>query len=76
MMPEMNGQETLRKIRNYEEEKAVSDDEKVKVIMVTALEDFENITKAFKNKCEAYIVKPLEKDKIIETLDYLGLINL
>ncbi|NLK63045.1 MAG: hypothetical protein GX287_06265 [Fusobacteria bacterium] len=35
-----------------------------KVVMTTALDDFQNVKKAFDYQCEAYLVKPITKDKI------------
>jgi len=75
MMPEMDGQEVLRKIRKYESEKGVADGDSVKVIMTTALSDNENINQAFIDGCEAYLVKPISKSKIIETLADFDLIE-
>jgi len=34
--------------------------------MTTALSDSKNIMGAFRTGCEAYIVKPVEKEKLLE----------
>ena len=68
MMPEIDGQETLERIRAIENQNGVYGLDSVKIVMTTALDDFDNIKVAFKNQCEGYIVKPINKDKIINIL--------
>lgn len=74
MMPGMDGHEVLAKIRAFEEEWGVTGLDGVKVIMVTALGDFENIMKGFRGQCEAYIVKPIQENKLVDHLRDLKLI--
>ena len=45
----------------------------VKVIMTTALGNSKNVMGAFRGGCEAYIVKPVEKKKLFEEIEKLGL---
>lgn len=75
MMPEMDGQEVLAKIRKIEEMNGVLGLDGVKIIMTTALDDFNNIKSAFVGQAEGYIVKPIDKDKVIKALDNLGLLS-
>lgn len=74
MMPEMNGHETLEAIRHLEESKGIMTLDGVKIIMTTALSDSKNIFKAFRNQCEAYLVKPIMKDKLVEAMKSLDLV--
>ncbi|NLO18847.1 MAG: response regulator [Ignavibacteria bacterium] len=74
MMPELDGQEVLAQVRRIEEDYDIYGLDGVKIIMTTALDDFENIKTAFKNQCEGYIVKPIEKDKIVQKISDLDLI--
>jgi two-component system chemotaxis response regulator CheY len=74
MMPEMDGQAVLNEIRRLESEKDIKGLEGVKIIMTTALDDFENIKRAFKHQAEGYIVKPIDKDKVIKALIDLELL--
>jgi two-component system chemotaxis response regulator CheY len=76
MMPEMDGYETLKAIRHIEDEHGIGDPDRAKVIMTTALDDSQNVTRAFKVGCGAYIVKPVEKDKLLEEMEKLGLVEL
>ncbi len=75
MMPKVNGHEALRNIRIYETEKGINSDKEVKVIMTTVLEDSKNVmTALYKGGAVAYIVKPIDKQKLINELKDLGLI--
>jgi two-component system chemotaxis response regulator CheY len=74
MMPEMDGQAVLQEIRQLEKDKGIPADEQVKVIMITALDDSENIMQALvKGKCEGYLTKPVSKARMQEQLVELGL---
>lgn len=75
MMPEMDGYEVLKEIRKIEEERGVSGLSGVKIIMTTALSDPKNIMMAFKEQCEDYLIKPVEKMKLINKIQKLGLIK-
>jgi two-component system, chemotaxis family, chemotaxis protein CheY len=74
MMPEMDGQEVLTEIRKMEKAKGIFPSEAAKIIMTTALSDPKNVMQAFKGQCEAYLVKPFKKDKLLEILNDLRLI--
>ncbi|MHC4425093.1 MAG: response regulator [Planctomycetota bacterium] len=76
MMPEMDGHKALKAIRRIENERGIAGSDSVKVIMTTALGDSGNAMGAFRTGCEAYIVKPIEKYKLLEETEKLGLINL
>ncbi|AHC15538.1 response regulator [Salinispira pacifica] len=74
MMPNMDGQEVLKKIRIYESEHGIGGLQGVKIIMTTALKDSGNIMKAFNAQCEAYLPKPIEKEDVLKTVRDFGLI--
>lgn len=74
LMPQVDGQQVLKGIRNMEEAEGIMIGNGVKIIMVTALSDKENVFTAFKELCDAYIVKPISKTKIIGHLKEFGLI--
>lgn len=73
MMPEMDGHETLKQIRQIESEHGVKDSDIVKVIMTTAVSDPETVMNAFRTGCEAYIFKPVNKELLLEEMSKLGL---
>ncbi len=74
MMPVMDGQEVLKEIRKWEETKGILGLDGVKVIMTTALGDSKNIIQSFREQCEAYIVKPIDKNKLLNEIKLLGLL--
>ena len=74
MMPEMDGYEVLKEIRSLEKEMGITEENQVKVIMTTALNDKRNVDKAFANGCEAYAGKPIDQEKFENELRKLGLI--
>ena len=75
MMPKMDGQEALREIRKIEEEMGVKPVDEVKVIMTTALEDPKNVVEAYhKGGATAYLVKPIDREKLDEEMKNLGIL--
>jgi two-component system chemotaxis response regulator CheY len=74
-MPEMDGQEALKRIREIENAHGIKGSERTKIIMTTAYSNYENVANAFEEQCDAYIVKPLEIDKFDQTLINLSLIK-
>jgi two-component system, chemotaxis family, chemotaxis protein CheY len=74
MMPKMDGQEALRQIRAMEEEMGVAPKDRSRVIMVSALGDMKNVLAAYRNLCDGYVAKPLDKAKLLEELAKLNLL--
>lgn len=74
MVPNMDGQEVLIEIRHLEEEHGIFGQDTVKIIMTTALSDFDNIKQSFREQCEDYIIKPIDKEDLLEKIKDLGLI--
>lgn len=72
VMPEMDGLQALRAIRALEEAAGIDESEGVKVIMITLMTDPNNVLGAYREGCEAYIIKPVEKSKLFEEMDNLG----
>lgn len=54
MMPEMDGHEALKQIRNMEQAKGIYSQNGAKIMMVTALGDMKNATTAFYNLCDVF----------------------
>lgn len=75
MMPEKDGHQVLKEIRDIEKSFGILGLDGVKVIMTTALADTKNIVDAFREQCEAYMVKPIEKNKLMNKIEELGLIE-
>ncbi len=75
MMPNMDGQEALRQIRDIEKENGIKESDGVKVLMVTALGDPGSVFNAYKGGADSYVVKPISKTSILKELRKLGLIG-
>jgi len=73
MMPEMNGQEVLKRIRQIEENPENTGTSDVNIVMTTALKDSTSVMTAFENQCDGYLVKPIDVDKVHALFKELGL---
>jgi len=75
MMPEMDGHEALKEIRAMEEAKGIISSKGTKIVMTTALGDLKNVSTAYQGLCDAYLVKPIDKARLLEELRKLDLIS-
>jgi len=75
MMPKVDGVRVLKAIRDVEKQKGIKTDNRTKVIMTTALADTNFVQQAFNIGCEAYASKPIDTNKLVETLRNLRLIE-
>lgn len=73
LMPEMDGFEALKIIRAYEEEKGIFGPKRVKVIMITGKDDSKSVLTSFREGCEGYVIKPVEKKNLEKQMKELGL---
>lgn len=74
MMPEMDGQQALKKIRAIENEKNV--EKRAKIVMTTALDESNHITEAFlEGGCDGYLLKPIQKGLLMDKIRKFGLID-
>ena len=74
MMPEMDGQEAVLKIREQEGLRGIDPSDGAKVVMTTALDDMKNVFAAYNSLCDAYLTKPLHKEDLLSELRKLKLI--
>jgi two-component system chemotaxis response regulator CheY len=73
-MPEMDGHEAIHQIKLLEREAGIPFEKEVKTIILTAFGDIKNVTTGFSAGADAYLVKPLEKAKLLEEVKKLKLI--
>jgi two-component system chemotaxis response regulator CheY len=73
VIPDLDGQAVLQEIRHLEEAEGIVRGNGVKIIMTTVVQDPLTIMNAFTHQCEAYLVKPIDKGKLVETLHRLGI---
>ncbi len=76
MMPRLGGVQALKEIRRLERQHKLPPDAAAKVMMVSALEDSQTMVEAlYEGHANAYLVKPIEKDKLVRELKNLGLLT-
>jgi len=75
MMPELDGQAALKRIRDLEKAKGIWSTSGSKVVMTTALGDMKSVARAFEGFADAYLTKPIDKTKLLDTLRQLALIK-
>ncbi len=74
LMPNMNGQTALRELREIEKDHEVHTEKRSKVIMVSGLENNEEVHNAFfLGDAASYIVKPIDKKVLLKEINALGL---
>jgi two-component system chemotaxis response regulator CheY len=73
-MPVMGGHQALRTIRQYERAKFIHGRDGVKIVMASSQTDSDHIFGAFRDGCEAYVVKPAG-DNLLEAMVKLDLLR-
>jgi len=74
MMPDMDGHEVLKRLNSLREKNPQYADSP-KVVITSALGDRDNVFQAFRKQCDAYMVKPIEKEYFLAKLAELGVIK-
>lgn len=72
-LPDLDGREVLSKIRAIEEVRGIEKGQKVPVIAITAASDTATV-RSVVEMGDGYIVKPVNREKLVENLVRLGLI--
>ena len=72
-MPRMNGVEALTAIRAHEEEAGLSGAQRSKIIMTTGLDDSKTVLDSFRRQCDAFLNKPITREKIETEMKKLGI---
>ena len=70
----MNGHEVLAEIRKIEEEEGIDELDRVKIVMTTAMDNPEDAINAINAQCDAYLTKPIDKEKMLVQLVSLGIL--
>ena len=73
MMPVMDGYGALKEIRSMEQSRGTAPSDAVKVFMVTALADMDNVIQAFSGLCDAYLLKPIDRATLLDRMRELVL---
>jgi len=75
MMPKMDGSEALKQIRKNESAMGIERLHEVKVIMTTSLNDVKTVVDSYKEGATAYVIKPVNKQKLLEEVKNLKLLQ-
>jgi two-component system chemotaxis response regulator CheY len=75
VMPEMDGNEVLREIRNRESVSTPGSFKKTLIAMASSLGDKKSVIGSFHDQCDGYIVKPYTPDSVIRDLKRCGIIS-
>ncbi len=75
MMPEMDGQQALRRIRDLELQSGTVSTNGAKIVMTTALDQPREVFAAFYELCDDYLVKPIDTRRLIDILHEHRLIS-
>jgi len=59
-MPELDGRQALRQIRDLEKEFGILSTAGAKIIMTTAMNDVKEVGRCFHELCDSYLVKPID----------------
>ncbi|GAM09018.1 hybrid signal transduction histidine kinase L [Geobacter sp. OR-1] len=74
VMPELNGHETGKALRKREKDRNIPVGERTKIVMLTALNSPNDVMESMmSSQSSAYLVKPVEPQKLRETLSKIGL---
>jgi two-component system chemotaxis response regulator CheY len=70
-MPLGNGHDALQAMRALEAQHGVLGSDGAKVIMVSGMKDGKHCMQAFREGCEEYLFKPIDRKKLLATVDAL-----
>ena len=73
MMPVLDGQEALRRIRQYEEQNDIfaPGPRSVRVIMTTSLDGMDAAEESFSAIADGYLVKPINRERLDDQIQQL-----
>lgn len=74
VMPEMDGHAAAKEIRRIEKEQGISINEGVSIIVLSSLNTPSDVIQSYLSaRSAAHLVKPVQPDKLLETLSKLGI---
>ena len=74
VMPEMDGQQALREMREFEDDLGLTDVQRCKVVVISMLEDSRETNDAFfLGGADCFLVKPIDEERFMAELRALGL---
>ena len=74
-MPESDGIDIVKQIRDFEETKGILSNRGAKIIMITGVNSTRELFRSFANLCDAYLAKPIDARRLDKHLHDLRLIS-
>lgn len=71
-MPDMTGHQVLVQLRREEDERKSPADQRLRVLMTSGHSQPENVVASFHNRCDGFLVKPVNAHKLAERLNGFG----
>lgn len=71
-MYELGGNEVVYEIRGFERQQNIPEEKRCKIVIVTSHGEPESYRESAAAGCDAYLVKPFDRDSIMETLQFMG----
>jgi CheY-like chemotaxis protein len=75
LMPDIDGRQVLRYVRDYERKMKVDRKDRVKIVMTSAMGFLHGGMKALHSECDGYITKPVTKENLFEVLRTVGFLK-
>lgn len=75
MMPKIDGKQALKLIRELEARLSVAEKDKATILMTSSLAEQQHVIEAVKSGATWYLVKPISKQKLLDELKRLKLIE-
>ena len=74
-MPDIQGISVLQKIRNFEKSRSLSAEQRCHILMVTGFSDRDHVRQSLQSGCDAYLLKPFNRDSVEKCLETSGLLS-
>ena len=75
MMPEMDGREAVGRLRALEEKHGILSTHGAKILMTTAVDDMESVSRCFEQLCDGYLKKPIDLAKLLAAMKTFQLVQ-
>ena len=72
MMPQLDGLKVLKAIRDMEARKRIPEKDRIKAIMITALNDQKTVMESYELGCVGFAWKPIDLKKLSNVLREIG----
>ena len=75
MMPEMDGHAVLVELNKLDDRQGLSGSDRTRIVMVSGASPKDHLFKAFREECDAFIRKPIDRKELLNQIHELGLVD-